>query len=187
MKRIVTTAALMVLAVTAATASPSGEIDPDLAPSLYAVPLFDYAVRELRFSDAAAQRRIQAMRLCRRQGWVRACLQSGELGMTSAAQLETTLAGAERAERQSHTGHRNVGQGRGRDQDHDSAGDGGRCCYRDPLSGRRCTSSHLLQIDHLLPVAEGGGPKPSNLVLRCFAHHRMRHGYGPAVPPQPPM
>ena len=39
--------------------------------------LFDYAVRELRFTDAAAQRRIQAMRLCRRQGWVRACLQSG--------------------------------------------------------------------------------------------------------------
>ena len=65
--------------------------------------------------------------------------------------------------------------------------DGGRCCYRDPLSGRRCTSSHLLQIDHLLPVAEGGGPEPSNLALRCFAHHRMRHGYGPAVPPEPPM
>ena len=83
--------------------------------------LFDYAVRELRFSDAAAQRRIQAMRLCRRHGWVRACLQSGELSMTSAGQLETTFAGAERAERaerQSNTGHRNVGH----DQDHDSAG-----------------------------------------------------------------
>ena len=85
--------------------------------------LFDYAVRELRFSDAAAQRRIQAMRLCRRHGWVRACLQSGALSMTSAGQLETTFAGAERAERQSHTGHRNVGQGRGRDQDHDCAGE----------------------------------------------------------------
>ena len=65
--------------------------------------------------------------------------------------------------------------------------DGGRCCYRDPLSGRRCASSHLLQIDHLLPVAEGGGPEPSNLILRCFAHHRMRHGYGPAAPPEPLM
>ena len=84
--------------------------------------LFDYAVRELRFSDAAAQRRIQAMRLCRRHGWVRACLQSGDLSMTSAGQLETTFAGAERAERQSDTGHRNVGQGRGHDQDHDSTG-----------------------------------------------------------------
>ena len=84
--------------------------------------LFDYAVRELRFTDAAAQRRIQAMRLCRRHGWVRACLQSGELSMTAAGQLETTFAGAERAERQSHTGHRNGGQGRGHDQDHDCAG-----------------------------------------------------------------
>ena len=84
--------------------------------------LFDYAVRELRFTDAAAQRRIQAMRLCRRHGWVRASLQSGELSMTAAAQLETTFAGAERAERQSNTGHRNVGQGRGHDQDHDCAG-----------------------------------------------------------------
>ena len=84
--------------------------------------LFDYAVRELRFTDAAAQRRIQAMRLCRRHGWVRACLQSGELSMTAAGQLETTFAGAERAERQSHTGHRNVGPDRGHDQDHDCAG-----------------------------------------------------------------
>ena len=84
--------------------------------------LFDYAVRELHFSDAAAQRRIQAMRLCRRHGWVRACLQSGALSMTSAGQLETTFAGAERAERQSHAGHRNVGRRRGHDQDHDSAG-----------------------------------------------------------------
>ena len=86
--------------------------------------LFDYAVRELRFTDAAAQRRIQAMRLCRRHGWVRASLQSGELSLTAAAQLETTFAGAERAERQCRTGRRNVGQGRfhDQDQDHDSAG-----------------------------------------------------------------
>ena len=84
--------------------------------------LFDYAVRELRFTDAAAQRRIQTMRLCRRHGWVRASLQSGELSLTAAAQLETTFAGAERAERQSRTGHRNVGQGRCHDQDHDCAG-----------------------------------------------------------------
>ena len=84
--------------------------------------VFDYAVLELRFTDAAAQRRIQAMRLCRRHGWVRASLQSGELSMTSAAQLETTFAGAERAERQCRTAHRNVGQGRCHDQDHDSAG-----------------------------------------------------------------
>ena len=63
--------------------------------------------------------------------------------------------------------------------------DGGRCCYRDPLTRRRCNSAHLLQIDHLLPVAEGGGPEPENLALACFAHHRMRHGYGSAPPAEP--
>ena len=47
--------------------------------------------------------------------------------------------------------------------------------------------SHLLQINHLLPVAEGGGPDPFNLQLSCFAHHRMGHGHGPAPPPEPPM
>ena len=63
--------------------------------------------------------------------------------------------------------------------------DGGRCCYRDPLTGRRCNSSHLLQIHHLLPVADGGGPEPDNLALACLAHHRMCHGYGPAPPSEP--
>ena len=65
--------------------------------------------------------------------------------------------------------------------------DGGRCCYRDPLTGRRCTSSHLLEIDHLLPVAQGGGPNLFNLHLLCFAHHSLRHGHGSAVPPERPM
>ena len=58
--------------------------------------LFDYALRELRFSDAAAQRRIQTMRLCRRHGWVRAMLHSGDLSLTSTAQMETAFAAAER-------------------------------------------------------------------------------------------
>ena len=47
--------------------------------------------------------------------------------------------------------------------------DGGRCCYRDPLTGRRCTSSHLLQIDHLLPVAQGGGANLFNLTYAFSA------------------
>ena len=62
--------------------------------------------------------------------------------------------------------------------------DEGRCRYRDPLTGRRCSSSHLLQIDHVLPVAEGGGPVPENCRLLCAAHHRLRHGDGPAAAPE---
>ena len=63
--------------------------------------------------------------------------------------------------------------------------DGGRCCYRDPLTGRRCNSAHLLQIHHLLPVAAGGGPEPENLALACLVHHRLWHGYGPTPPSVP--
>ena len=53
--------------------------------------------------------------------------------------------------------------------------DGGRCRYADPHTGRRCTSRHLLQIDHVLPYGLGGGSDPGNLRLLCHAHHRHRH------------
>ena len=62
--------------------------------------------------------------------------------------------------------------------------DQGRCCYRDPISGRRCTSAHLLQLDHLLPVAQGGGADPENLRVLCSAHHRQRHRGVPVTQPE---
>ena len=45
--------------------------------------------------------------------------------------------------------------------------DAGRCRYVDPHTGRRCTSRHLLQIDHVLPYALGGCSDPANLRLLC--------------------
>ena len=36
--------------------------------------------------------------------------------------------------------------------------DEGGCSYVDPVSGRRCGSSHLLQVDHIFPYALGGRP-----------------------------
>ena len=53
--------------------------------------------------------------------------------------------------------------------------DGGRCCYVDRQTGRRCNSRHLIEIDHILPYAMGGGAEPANLRLLCGAHHRHRH------------
>ncbi len=53
--------------------------------------------------------------------------------------------------------------------------DGGRCSYLDRETGRRCNSRHLIEIDHILPYALGGGADPGNLRLRCRAHHRHRH------------
>ena len=53
--------------------------------------------------------------------------------------------------------------------------DRGRCSYVDRTSGRRCGSQHLLQIDHVVPYAQGGAAEPNNLRLLCAAHHRYRH------------
>ena len=50
-----------------------------------------------------------------------------------------------------------------------------RCSYKDPITGRRCSSRHLLQIDHIRPCALGGDAEPDNLRLLCHAHHRLRH------------
>ncbi len=60
--------------------------------------------------------------------------------------------------------------------------DQGRCTYRDPDTGRRCGSRHLVQIDHVQPYAVGGGAEPDNLRLLCSAHNRARsarHQAGP--------
>ena len=59
--------------------------------------------------------------------------------------------------------------------------DQGRCSYVDPMTGRRCSSRHLLQIDHIRPWARGGGARLDNLRLLCHAHHRHRHA-GPSFP-----
>ena len=59
--------------------------------------------------------------------------------------------------------------------------DRGRCSYVDRTSGRCCGSQHLLQIDHVVPYAQGGAAEPNNLRLLCAAHHRHRHagtGFG---------
>ena len=50
--------------------------------------LFDYAVRELGYSDAAAARRIGAMRLCTDQPDAREGLRDGSLTLSAAAELQ---------------------------------------------------------------------------------------------------
>ena len=58
--------------------------------------------------------------------------------------------------------------------------DRGGCSYVDCTSGRRCGSQHLLQIDHVVPYAQGGAAEPNNLRLLCAAHHRHRHRHAGA-------
>ena len=53
--------------------------------------LFDYAVRELGYSEGAAWRRIKAMRLCAETTGTRERLQDGSLTLSAAAQLQNTF------------------------------------------------------------------------------------------------
>jgi hypothetical protein len=46
-----------------------------------------------------------------------------------------------------------------------------RCTFRS-RSGRKCNSTHNLQIDHIKPFALGGTHDPRNLRVLCAAHNR---------------
>jgi len=51
--------------------------------------------------------------------------------------------------------------------------DQNRCTYVDSVSGRACTATHLIQCDHIIPVAYGGTNNIENLRLRCQAHNLL--------------
>ena len=52
--------------------------------------------------------------------------------------------------------------------------DGGQCSYVCPETKRRCSSKHLLQIDHIKPFSLGGKSELNNLRLLCASHNRFR-------------
>lgn len=46
------------------------------------------------------------------------------------------------------------------------------CCeYIDPVTQRKCASKYQLQIDHVVPVAKGGGDERTNLRILCRTHN----------------
>jgi hypothetical protein len=51
----------------------------------------------------------------------------------------------------------------------------GQCQYIDEVTGRRCSSQHGLQIDHILEHSKGGLNAEENLRLLCGAHNRHRN------------
>ena len=55
----------------------------------------------------------------------------------------------------------------------------GGCSYVDPQTGRRYNSTHLIEIDHIVPHALGGGADPREPQTSVWrAHHRHRHAQG---------
>lgn len=51
--------------------------------------------------------------------------------------------------------------------------DQNRCTYT--VKGSRCAHTKYLDIHHLEAVADGGTPRPENLVLLCSVHHQRLH------------
>ena len=51
--------------------------------------------------------------------------------------------------------------------------DQGQCTYICPKTKRRCSSNHLLQIDHIKPFSLGGTHEADNLRLLCANHNQF--------------
>ena len=51
--------------------------------------------------------------------------------------------------------------------------DQGKCTYVCPKTKRRCSSNHLLQIDHIKAFSKGGTHEPDNLRLLCANHNQF--------------
>jgi len=45
------------------------------------------------------------------------------------------------------------------------------CCEYVSSTGHRCRSRYQVQLDHILPVAKGGGNEPGNLRVLCRTHN----------------
>jgi hypothetical protein len=62
-----------------------------------------------------------------------------------------------------------------------------RCTYVGP-DGKRCNSTHVVQVDHIKPVARKGAAVIHNLRLLCAEHNRLeaQRLMGRSGPPAPP-
>ena len=52
--------------------------------------------------------------------------------------------------------------------------DGGSCAHVSAITGRRCSSRHALEIDHVWPRSRGGSDSLGNLRVLCDSHNRGR-------------
>jgi phage terminase small subunit len=52
--------------------------------------------------------------------------------------------------------------------------DGGKCCYVDRATGRRCNSTFGIEYEHIRPFAQGGNATVYNIQILCKSHNQLR-------------
>jgi hypothetical protein len=107
-----------------------------------------------------------------------------------AVRRQSVTRGGDGAPRESAEGHAATPRGRAEPSRHIPAAvrdavfvrDKGHCTYTGP-DGKRCGSTHNLQIDHVVPFARGGAATLQNLRLLCGKHNRLsaERIFGPAA------
>ena len=130
--------------------------------------LFDYAVRELGYSEGAAWRRIKAMRLCTETAGTRERLQDGSLTLSAAAQLQNTF--NLQPARCHRRGAPRLGT-RGTEAAAGRHGDGAGGCFQGRGSGARATGASATGAGAGRGAAAGAGG----------AGERQEHPRGEAV------
>ena len=50
---------------------------------------------------------------------------------------------------------------------------GEQCTYISEITGKRCTEKYFLQVEHIVPVAQGGSSTQENLTVLCACHNRL--------------
>jgi 5-methylcytosine-specific restriction endonuclease McrA len=51
--------------------------------------------------------------------------------------------------------------------------DEGKCQYVDPVTGRKCLSTHAIQYGHIIPFAMNGPNTVENIRIECRVHNRL--------------
>jgi 5-methylcytosine-specific restriction endonuclease McrA len=58
-----------------------------------------------------------------------------------------------------------------------------RCQFTDRRTGRKCESTAYIDIDHKVPLCDGGKDMLANLTLACASHNRRRPRWSQADQP----
>ena len=124
--------------------------------------LFDYAVRELGYSDAAAWRRIKAMRLCADVEGVRERLRNGTMTLNAAAQLQNAF---DRHERKKERAARSAPSGAG----FGAAAQSQEGSARPRLAERKPAPARVLDLEARRELVKQASGKSSREVVQLLA------------------